>query len=82
MNPNLILPALGITECAIAAWVLTGWRGRTAAAAQTALLIGMNAAGILWARTRIEDPVGMLLQNGAFLTLAWVVAKERSTDAK
>jgi hypothetical protein len=36
----------------------------------------MNIAGILWSARLLTDPAGMLLQNAAFLTLAWVAAKE------
>ena len=36
----------------------------------------MNAGGILWAGGAIPDAGGMLIQNFAFLTLAWVAAGE------
>lgn len=41
---------------------------------QTALLIGMNSGGLLYARQLIPDPGGMVVKNFAFLLLAWVVA--------
>ena len=68
------LMALGATECALAAWVLSGRRARAAALAQTVLLAGINAGGVLWARQTIPDPSGMVLQNFAFLVLAWIAA--------
>jgi hypothetical protein len=42
--------------------------------AQTALLAGLNSAGIYFSRQRIPDPAGMLVKNAAFLVLAWVTA--------
>ena len=41
---------------------------------QTALLIGLNSAGIYFSRHRIPDPAGMVVKNSAFLVLAWVTA--------
>jgi uncharacterized membrane protein YphA (DoxX/SURF4 family) len=70
----LALAGLGLIEAGLAAWVLSGWRPRSAAAAQTFLLVGMNSGGLLWGREHIADPGAMIVQNIAFLTLAWVVA--------
>jgi uncharacterized membrane protein YphA (DoxX/SURF4 family) len=67
--------AIGLVECGLAVWVLLGWRRRWAAAAQTALLIGMNTAGLIWARNLLADPAGMILQNFAFVVLIWVAAE-------
>jgi uncharacterized membrane protein YphA (DoxX/SURF4 family) len=78
-NSSLARPALlglGLFECALAAWVVSGIRAREAAVVQTVLLVFMNTAGILWARSLISDTAGMLLQNFAFLLLAWVAAGE------
>jgi hypothetical protein len=77
-----LLPAIGAAECALAAWILSGRLPRGAAIAQTALLAGMNAGGLLWAEHEISDPAGMILQNAAFLSLAWVVAKEPAAEEK
>src|SRR5437870_1071048 len=67
-NPRSVSIALGGLECAVAVWVLSGFQLRRAAIAQTVLLAGMNAAGLVWAANLIPDPIGMLLQNAAFLT--------------
>jgi hypothetical protein len=67
---------LGVAECVLAAWVLSGIRAHEAALMQTLLLVSMNTAGLLWARRLISDPAGMLLQNFVFLVLAWVAAGE------
>jgi hypothetical protein len=39
---------------------------------QTALLIALNANGLLWARRVIYEPAGMVVKNIAFLMLVWV----------
>src|SRR5258708_25357382 len=73
---ELALVVLGVIECAIAAWVLSGWWKRLAAMAQTVLLVSMNAGGVIWASRIIPDPLGVLFQNFAFLVLAWVPSCE------
>jgi hypothetical protein len=80
LNPSRghrALVALGLLECVIALWVLSGIGAREAALAQTFLLAAMNAAGLVWASRAIPDPIGMLLQNFAFLLLAWIAAGSR-----
>jgi len=71
---HALLRLLGVLETALGIWVLTPWQPVAAAAVQTALLIGLNSAGIFFSRRRIPDPAGMVLKNGAFLVLAWVAA--------
>jgi hypothetical protein len=71
-----ILRFLGIIECVLAVWVLSGWQPFLAAAAQTALLVTMNSGGLLWARAIIPDPAGMVVKNFAFIVLAWVAAAQ------
>jgi DoxX-like family len=70
----LFLRALGVFECALAVWVLSGWQPLWAAVVQTALLVSLNTAGITWSRHLIPDPPGMLIKNFAFLVLVWVAA--------
>jgi hypothetical protein len=71
-----MLRALGVVECGLGVWVLSGWQPFLAAAAQTGLLVTMNSGGLLWARHIIPDPAGMIVKNFAFLVLAWVVAAQ------
>lgn len=74
---HITLIALGLLECGIGLWVLSGrWR-REAAIVQTVLLIAMNAGGLIWAARLIPDPAGMILQNFAFLLLIWVATEDR-----
>jgi uncharacterized membrane protein YphA (DoxX/SURF4 family) len=68
----LFLRALGVFECALAVWVLSGWQPRLGALVQTVLLVLLNSAGITWSRHLIPDPAGMLVKNFAFLVLVWV----------
>ncbi len=66
------LKGLGIVEVALAVWVMAGISAGTCASVQTALLVVLNANGILWARRIIHDPAGMVVKNIAFLVLVWV----------
>jgi uncharacterized membrane protein YphA (DoxX/SURF4 family) len=69
-----LLLAIGAVETLLALWVASGWKPRLAAAAQTALLVPMNAVGLIGGRERIPDASGLILQNVVFLTLVWTVA--------
>lgn len=68
------LKALGVVEVGMAAWVLSGVKPTACALAQTILLVGLNANGLLWARHIIHDPGGMVVKNFAYLVLVWVAA--------
>jgi len=70
--------ALGLVECALAFWVLSGWEPVWAAATQTALLVAMNANGLIFARRLIHDPAGMVVKNAALIVLMWVAAAQGS----
>ena len=70
----MFLKALGVVEVTMAVWVLSGLQPVACAVAQTALLVTLNANGIVWSRHLIHDPAGMLVKNLAFLVLAWVAA--------
>jgi len=74
---HITLIALGLLECGIAVWVLSGRGMRQAAIVQTVLLAAMNAGGLIWAARSIPDPAGMVLQNFAFVLLIWVAAEDR-----
>jgi hypothetical protein len=66
------LKALGLVEAALAVWVLSGVAPGECAIVQTALLLVLNANGLLWARHIIHEPAGMVVKNIAFLMLAWI----------
>ena len=75
---TVLLPAIGVLECGLAAWVLSGWEPVWAAVVQTSLLVGMNANGLLFARRLIHDPAGMVVKNFVFVVLIWVAAAQGS----
>jgi len=68
------LRALGLVETTVGLWVLSGLFPGYCALAQTGLLVGLNSAGLFWARQRIHDPAGMVVKNACFLLLAWTSA--------
>ncbi|MGD0098513.1 MAG: DoxX-like family protein [Terracidiphilus sp.] len=76
-SATIALMVLGLFECGIAAWILHGRWMRQAAILQTALLVAMNASGLIWAWSLIPDPIGMIVQNFAFLLLVWVATEDR-----
>jgi len=78
---HALLRVLGVVETALGVWVLTVWQPYLAAVVQTALLVGLNCAGIYFSRQRIPDPVGMVFKNAAFLVLAWVTASVAARTA-
>ena len=73
-SARLVLKAIGVVETGLAVWVLTGIAPWFAALAQTVLLVGMNANGLLFARHIIPDPGGMVVKNFSFIVLMWVAA--------
>ncbi|HYL35775.1 MAG TPA: DoxX-like family protein [Bryobacteraceae bacterium] len=66
------LKGLGVVEVGLAAWVMAGIAPDVCAIVETALLIVLNANGLVWARRIIHEPVGMVVKNIAFLVLVWV----------
>jgi uncharacterized membrane protein YphA (DoxX/SURF4 family) len=66
------LLALGWFETFLGVWVLTGAFARSAATVEIALLAAMNTGGLLWARSIIPDPAGMVFQNFALAVLIWI----------
>lgn len=69
-----LLWALGAAETALAVWVMTGRGARAAAWVQTLLLVGMNAAGLLFRPESIPRPGALLVHNFVLLVLVWAVA--------
>ena len=72
----VFLRALGVVESLLGVWVVSGLEPVWAAAVQTALLVGMNANGLLFARKLIHDPIGMVVKNAALVVLMWVAAAQ------
>jgi hypothetical protein len=74
---HIALVTLGLVECGISEWILSGQWMLQAAIVQTALLAATNAGGLIWAARLIPDPAGMVLQNSTFLLLIWVATEDR-----
>lgn len=72
------LKALGVLESLVGVWVLSGWQPVWAAIFQTALLVGLNTNGLIFARKLIHDPGGMVVKNAALIVLMWVAAAQGS----
>lgn len=70
-----VLLGLGVVETALAGWVLSGAKPRLAAGLGTALVVGMNAGGLVFGRRHIRAPRALVLENLAFVGLAWVAAE-------
>jgi hypothetical protein len=66
------LKVLGVVEIALAVWVTSGMAAGLCAIVQTAVLVVLNANGLVWARRIIHEPGGMVVKNVAFLVLVWV----------
>jgi hypothetical protein len=67
-----LLKAVGVVECGLAVWVMAGVAPGVCAITQTALLVVMNANGLMWARRIIHEPAGMIIRNIAFVVLVWI----------
>ncbi len=63
---RLWIGVIGVCECLLSIWFLTGWRRRLCAWIQIAALVTMNAGGILSSGGDIPDPTGMVLMNAVF----------------
>ena len=71
-----VLLGIGVVETGLAVWVISGRRPRLAAAGGTALVTGMNAGGLAFGRRHIPAVKTMLVENAAFLALAWLAAEQ------
>jgi hypothetical protein len=66
------LKSLGVLEVVLAGWVISGVAPGLCAVTQTAVLVTLNANGLLWSRKFIHEPLGMVVKNAAFLLLVWI----------
>jgi hypothetical protein len=73
--------AVGVVEVGIAVWILSARRPRACILVQTLLIAGMNGLELACARDLLLAPVGMILANGVFLALGWVLALQTQRDA-
>lgn len=74
----VMLQLVGVGELLLAGWVLSGRWPRACAAFQTAILLTMNVMELIFARSHLLTPVGLVPINLLFLGLAWVSAELRA----
>jgi len=76
VHARCVTAAIGVAETVVAAAVVGGRAGRRLAIAQTALLIAMNAGGLLFARDRIAHVPWMFARNAAFVAAIWLSVRD------
>lgn len=74
LPPRVALGMIGAWETLLGLAVLFRWRPQPAACLQVATMIGMNAAGIVFAGDKIPDIGGMLTMNLVFVLAIWGLA--------
>jgi DoxX-like family len=65
---------IGLAETAMGIWILSQWRPRTCAAAQTIAIVTMNALELSLARDQLLAPLPMVCANILFLAVGWYLA--------
>src|SRR5262249_46224312 len=65
---------IGLGECLLGVWILSGFALRGCAVVQTVLIVAMNALEIRYARDLLLSPTGMVVANVGLLGIAWWVA--------
>jgi hypothetical protein len=68
---------IGVGECSVGAWMLSGWHLPWCALLQTALIVTMNVIELRKARDLLLAPLPMVVGNLMLLTLAWYAALAR-----
>lgn len=69
-----LTPWIGVLEVMMGLWVLSAWRPRLCALAQTASIVFMNALEIALARDLLLHAPGMVALNALLLAAAWTAA--------
>ncbi len=65
---------IGVMETVMGIWILSAWRPRTCAAAQTIAIVSMNTLELTLARDQLLAPLPMVCANCAFLAVGWYLA--------
>ena len=65
---------IGFAEMVMGLWILSRWRPRSCAAAQTIAIVTMNALELSLARDQLLAPLPMVCANCAFLASGWYLA--------
>jgi hypothetical protein len=69
-----VLWLVALAEIGLGVWMLSGHVLVPCMAAQTLLIIAMNALELRHARDLLVSPLGMVCANAVFLSLGWYVA--------
>jgi hypothetical protein len=70
----LLTRLIGLGECLVGGWFLSGFEPIACALFQTLIVVIMNAIELWKARDLLLAPVPMVLGNTALLSVAWYVA--------
>ena len=65
---------IGVAETAMGIWILSRWRPRTCALAQTIAIVSMNALELTLAKEHLLAPLMMVCANSVFLAVGWYLA--------
>lgn len=65
---------IGVSEIAIALWILSGFYPRACAALQSIAIVTMNALELSLARDLLLAPIVMICANTLFLVVVWYCA--------
>jgi len=65
---------IGVLECGVAGWVLSGVRPVGVATVQSLAVVAMNTGCLAWAPDEIADRASLVRRSSAFLALVWATA--------
>ncbi|MGN6727313.1 MAG: DUF2071 domain-containing protein [Tepidisphaeraceae bacterium] len=77
---EIALQCIGAGELLLAGWIISGRYPRACAAFQTSVLLSMNVLELIFARSHLLTPLGLVPINLMFLAVAWWAAELRSDD--
>ena len=73
---------IGLAETTMGIWILSRWRPRICAAAQTIAIVSMNALELSLARDQLLAPLPMVCANSAFLAVGWYLALHTPSEPR
>ena len=77
---EIALQCIGAGELLLAGWIISGRYPRACADFQTSVLLSMNVLELIFARSHLLTPLGLVPINLMFLAVAWWAAELRSHD--
>ena len=73
---------IGGAEIVMGIWILSRWRPRTCAMAQTIAIVSMNALELTFAKDHLLAPLPMVCANCVFLAVGWYLALHTRTQSR